>query len=225
MIRILLVEDNEHQRKTIASHLRLRHYEVLEAEDGLVALTIIENERVDLAICDVMMPHMDGIALTKALREYDKHLPILIVTAKGESNDKQVGFLAGTDDYMVKPIDYNELLLRITALLRRANIEAEQCIRVGNTTISEMERTIQCGEEIIQLPKREFDLLFLLLSYPGKIFTRQQLMDAIWGLDCDSDPHTVDVHIMRLRDRFKESGDFKITTVHGVGYRAEVPHA
>jgi DNA-binding response OmpR family regulator len=225
MIRILLAEDNDHQRKTTSAYLKLHQYEVLEARDGLEALQLLENNRADLVVCDVMMPNMDGFELTKALRAYDKHLPILIITAKGDADDKQIGFLAGTDDYMVKPIDYNEMLLRITALLRRSNIEAEHSVCVGDVAANELEGTVTHRGKVVPLTKREFELLFMFLSYPNKMFTRRQLIDSVWGYDCDSDERTVDVHVNRIRDKLGDAEGFRIATVHGIGYRLEVRDA
>lgn len=225
MLRILVAEDDESQRKILCAFLRLHQYEVFPAGDGEEALDILEETKVDLAICDIMMPKMDGLELTRNLRMYDKTLPILIITAKGEQSDKQIGFLAGTDDYMVKPVDLEEMLLRVKALLRRANIQAEHCIRIGNTVINETEGTVITPIGALTLPSKEFGLLFMLLSYPGKLLTRRQLMDGVWGLDCDTDERTVDVHIKRLREKLGSVGDFSIVTVRGLGYRVEVTDA
>lgn len=225
MLRVLVAEDNENQRKILCTFLRKHQFEVLPACDGEEALDILAESKIDIAICDVMMPKMDGFELTRSLREYDKTMPILIITAKGEQSDKQIGFLAGTDDYMVKPVDLEELLLRVKALLRRSNIQMEHCLRIGNTILNELEGTIVTSGTSLALPKKEFELLFMLLSYPERLLTRRQLMDAVWGVDCDTDERTVDVHIKRLRQKVAGVADFEIKTVHGFGYRVEVSRA
>lgn len=225
MLRILVAEDDDSQRKILCTFLRMHQYEVLSARDGEEALSMLEEAKVDLAICDVMMPRMDGFELTRNLRMFDKTLPILIITAKGEQSDKQIGFLAGTDDYMVKPVDLEEMLLRVKALLRRSNMQTEHFLRIGSTTVNELEGTVVSPAGTLPLTRKEFGLLFMLLSYPGQIFTRRQLMDAVWSVDCDTDERTVDVHIKRLRNKLTVIQDFQIATVHGFGYRAEVTHA
>lgn len=225
MPRVLIAEDDASQRKIMSAFLRLNQFEVFAAEDGLAALAVLEDTKIDLAICDVMMPEMDGYELTRQLRGYDKAIPILIVTAKGEFSDKELGFLAGTDDYMVKPVDLDELLLRVKALLRRASIHNEHCIKIGGTELNDREWTLRTPEETLTLPRKEFGLLFMLLSYQGRLLTRRQLMDEVWGLDCDTDERTVDVHIKRLREKLADIRDFEIVTVRGLGYRAEVRYA
>lgn len=225
MFRILLAEDDPSQRKIMSTFLKMNQYEVYAVEDGLAALRALEDVKVDLAILDVMMPGMDGFELTRQLRSYEKALPILIVTAKGDFSDKQIGFLAGTDDYMVKPVDLDELNLRVKALLRRASIQSEHKITIGETELDDSEWTVMAGGEKLTLPRKEFELLFMLLSYPGKLLTRRQLMDEVWGVECDTDERTVDVHIKRLREKLKDNPDFEIMTIRGLGYRAEVKHA
>lgn len=225
MPKILLAEDDANQQKILSSFLKLNQYEVYVASDGLAALDIIETTKVDLAICDVMMPNMDGFELTRQLRAYDRAMPILIVTAKGDFSDKQLGFLAGTDDYMVKPVDLDELLLRVKALLRRADIQNAHCIQIGDTILDDQEWLVKTKTDTYSLPKKEFSLLFMLLSYPGKLLTRRQLMDEVWSIDCDTDERTVDVHIKRLREKLKDVKDFEIVTMRGLGYRAEVRNA
>lgn len=219
MFNIMVVEDDTDLRKMMESVLRHNGYRPLLAEDGEEALAILESEQADLIISDVMMPNMDGFELTELLRQSNYNMPILLVTVKDSYADKQRGFLAGVDDYMVKPIDINEMILRVRALLRRAQI-ANEHLQVGDTLLDFDALLVRSPAGEMTLPQKEFYLLFKLLSYPGKIFTRQQLLDEIWGMDSTTDERTVDVHINRLRDRFKESHDFEIVTVRGLGYKA-----
>lgn len=225
MPRILIAEDDPNQRKIICTFLKRQFYEVSPAEDGLAALDVLENTKIDLAICDIMMPRMDGYELTRELRAYDKTMPILILTAKGEFSDKQLGFLAGTDDYMVKPVNLDELLLRVKALLRRASIQSEHRIQIGSVKLDGQEWTVKTPDKTLTLPKKEFALLFMMLSYPDKLLTRRQLMDEVWGVDSETDERTVDVHIKRLREKIEGINDFEIVTMRGLGYRVEVRHA
>ncbi len=220
MFNILVVEDDANLRKMMQSVLQRNGYRPLVAEDGEAALAILENEQADLIISDVMMPNMDGYELTELLRQSNYNMPILMVTVKDSYADKQKGFLAGVDDYMVKPIDINEMILRVQALLRRAKIANEHRLQVGETRLDFDSLLVTTPSGEMSLPQKEFYLLFKLLSYPGKIFTRQQLLDEIWGMDSTTDERTVDVHINRLRDRFKGSDDFEIVTVRGLGYKA-----
>jgi DNA-binding response OmpR family regulator len=220
MFNILVVEDDANLRKMMQSVLQRNGYRPLVAEDGEAALAILENEQADLIISDVMMPNMDGYELTELLRQSNYNMPILMVTVKDSYADKQKGFLAGVDDYMVKPIDINEMILRVQALLRRAKIANEHRLQVGETRLDFDALLVTTPSGEMSLPQKEFYLLFKLLSYPGKIFTRQQLLDEIWGMDSTTDERTVDVHINRLRDRFKGSDDFEIVTVRGLGYKA-----
>ncbi|MDO4546473.1 MAG: response regulator transcription factor [Clostridia bacterium] len=222
MFRVLVAEDDPGQRKMMCAFLRMNGYEVFDAGDGIEALELLKDIKIDIAICDIMMPRLDGYELTRALREYDKRLPILIVTAKSDFSDKQLGFLAGADDYMVKPVDLDEMLLRIKALFRRANMQSDHLIRVGDTTLNDLDLSITVKGEKRTLPKKEFGLLFMLLSYPNMLLTRRQLMDEVWGVSCDTDERTVDVHIKRLREKLSDVDDFKISTVRGLGYRSEV---
>lgn len=224
MLRILVAEDDANQRKMMCAFLQLNGYLTCGAADGLEALEKLNESKIDLAICDIMMPKMDGYQLLEQLRLYDRHLPILMVTAKGDFSDKQLAFLAGADDYMVKPVDLDEMLLRVKALLRRANIQAERLIRVGRTVLDGVAWTLSVAGQDRRLPKKEFALLFMLLSYPGQLLTRRQLMDEVWGVTCETDERTVDVHIRRLRERLKDVEDFAIVTERGLGYRAEVRH-
>lgn len=221
MFHILVVEDDPKLRQLLCTVLIKSSYKVTGAEDGKKALEVMEREYVDLMICDVMMPNMDGCELTRCLRDANYTMPILMVTACESFYDKQRGFLAGTDDYMVKPIDVNEMLLRVGALLRRAKIISERKAVCGEFTLDYDALTVSGKGMNELLPQKEFYLLYKLLSFAGKIFTRQQLMDEIWGIDSETDARTVDVHINRLRDRFRDIDDFEIVTVRGLGYKAE----
>ena len=222
MFKILAVDDNETIRKLIASYLLRDGYQVFLASDGIEALDILDREHIDLMIADIMMPNMDGYTLTQELRTARYYFPILMITAKGSIEDKKKGFMSGTDDYMVKPIDFDEMLLRVSALLRRAKISNEHQIKINDIVLDYDTLTVSANGEDVLLPKKEFQLLFKLLSYPKKIFTRQDLMDEIWGFDNETDERTIDVHIKRLRERYGEIKDFKIITVRGLGYRAEI---
>lgn len=221
MFTILLVEDDKHLNKMMAVYLRMNGYNVITAFDGDEALTALESTLPDLVISDIMMPNMDGFELTRELRDWYKELPVLIVTAKDTIEDKRAGFLAGTDDYMVKPIDLDELNMRVTALLRRSRIASDRKIVIGDTVLNYDSLTVARGDNTLQLTKKEFFLLFKLLSYPTQIFTRRQLMDEIWGMDAESDERTVDVHIKRLREKCECFPEFRIVTVRGLGYKAE----
>jgi len=221
MFHILVVDDNDSIRKLMTTYLVRDGYSVFTASDGLEALEVLDNEQIDLMIADVMMPNMDGYTLTNELRTSKYNFPILMITAKESFEDKKKGFLVGVDDYMVKPIDFDEMLLRVSALLRRAKISNEHKIVVGDVTLDYETLTVTTKAEAILLPKKEFYLLFKLLSYPQKIFTRQDLMDEIWGFDNETDERTVDVHIKRLREKFDELEAFKIITVRGLGYKVE----
>ena len=220
MFHIMVVEDDPNTGKLMEAILRQNGYEPILACDGLDALEKMESHHVDLILLDIMMPRMDGYEFTKILREGDCNIPILMVTAKEAMVDKRRGFLTGADDYMVKPVDEEEMLLRIAALLRRSHIASDRKLNVGSTVLDYDAMTVKWGAVEQQLPQKEFLLIFKLLSYAGKIFTRRQLMDEIWEMDSESDERTVDVHINRLRDRFKENPDFEILTVRGLGYKA-----
>lgn len=220
MFDILVVEDDEKQRRIISTVLIRNGYHVLEACDGKSALETMDKHHTDLIVSDVMMPNMDGFELTKTLRNACYNLPVLMVTAKDSFADKQKGFTAGTDDYMIKPVDLNEMLLRIRALLRRAKIANEHKLSFGKTLLDYDSHSIQYENICIELPQKEFLLLYKLLSYPNQIFTRQQLMDEIWGYDSETDERTVDVHINRLREKSSNYKDFEIITVRGLGYKA-----
>lgn len=220
MVNILVVEDDKHTRKLFETILKREGYTVFQAEDGIVAMDILDNQHIDLIILDIMMPNMDGFEFAQELRDADSMIPILMATAKQLPEDKKRGFLVGTDDYMTKPIDTEEMLLRIKALLRRSQIVNSKKLVVGSVTLDYDTLTVSNGNEKQTLPQKEFYLLFKLLSYPDKIFTRIQLMDEIWGMENESGDTTVNVHINRLRKRFDEYDDFDIVSVRGLGYKA-----
>jgi DNA-binding response OmpR family regulator len=220
MFRILVVEDDTNTRKLMSAVLKQNGFEPLQAGDGIAALEVMDKEHIDLVVLDLMMPNMDGYELTRQTRTAWKALPLLMVTAKQEPQDKRQGFLVGTDDYMTKPVDEQEMVLRIKALLRRAQIANDHKLTIGDATLDYDALTVSRGADSITLPQKEFQLLFKLLSYPDMIFTRLQLMDEIWGMETKTDDHTLNVHINRLRDRFKDWPEFEITTVRGLGYKA-----
>ena len=220
MFNIMVVEDDPNTRKLMQAILSQSGYEVILAENGGHALELMDKKHVDLIVLDIMMPRMDGYQFTEILRESNYNLPILMVTAKETPQDKKKGFIIGTDDYMVKPFDEEELILRISALLRRSRIVNEHKLIIGETTLDYDSLTVARGGNIQELPNKEFMLLYKLLSYQSKIFTRRQLMDEIWDMESDTDERTVDVHINRLRDRFKDNNDFEIQTIRGLGYKA-----
>ncbi len=222
MFKVLVVEDNKNLRKLMVTYLKDNNYEALEAEDGLKALEVMDNNHIDLIVCDIMMPNMDGYELSKELRNANYMLPILMVTAKDSIDDKREGFLSGVDDYMVKPVDMDEMILRVGVLLRRANIVNQRKLTIKDVVLSYDEYTLRKGKKEFQLPQKEFQLLYKLLSTPNKIFTRQDLMDEIWGYDSESDLRTVDVHIKRLREKFEKFKEFEIVTIRGVGYKGVV---
>lgn len=225
MFNILIVEDDKNLRRLIGTVLKQNGFNVFSANDGEQALEILESTKADLIICDIMMPNMDGYELTSSLRDAGYNMPILMITAKDTMEDKRKGFISGTDDYMVKPINIDEMLLRINALLRRSKISTEHRLEVGEVVLDYDTLSVQSANETIILPKKEFMLLFKLMSYPKKIFTRQQLMDEIWGLDTETDERTVDVHIKRLREKLSDIKEFEILTVRGLGYKAEKKNA
>ena len=220
MFHILVVEDNDNTRKLMQAVLSQNGYEPIPARDGVEALEVLDHKHVDLIVLDIMMPRMDGYEFTETLRASGCDLPILMVTAKEKPADKRRGFIIGTDDYMVKPVDEEEMILRIAALLRRSKIVNDHQLTVGRTVLDYDALSVTTPEGTAELPKKEFLLLFKLLSYQNKIFTRRQLMDEIWDMDSDTDERTVDVHINRLRDRFRGNDDFEIVTVRGLGYKA-----
>jgi len=222
MFRILVVEDDKNARRLMAAVLTRYGYEPVCAADGVEALDILDHKHIDLVILDVMMPRMDGYEFTNTLRMSGNTLPILMVTARETQDDKKRGFIIGADDYMVKPVDEEEMILRIAALLRRSQIAGEKKLTVGGTTLFYDALSVETASGFLELPQKEFLLLFKLLSYPNKIYTRRQLMDEIWDMDSESDERTVDVHVSRLRERFRDNPDFDILTVRGLGYKAVI---
>lgn len=220
MFRILIAEDDVATGQLFCAMLRRAGYEPVCVEDGIAALEKLECLKFDLLVCDVMMPHMDGFELTKAIRDSGNMLPILMVTAKSLPEAKRQGFLVGTDDYITKPVDKEEMILRIKALLRRARIVDERRITLGDVTLDYDSHTVRRGHDVQALPAKEFELLYKLLAYPERTFTRTQLLDDVWGLESESDGHTVNVHINRLRSHFYGWPEFEIQTVRGLGYRA-----
>ncbi len=219
MFRILIAEDDKELRQLFQHVLMKNGYAVTGVADGKEALDAMDRGYYDLIISDIMMPVMDGYELVSSLRQAGINTPVMMITAKDAFDDMRLGFLSGTDDYMVKPVNVNEMVLRVGALLRRAQMINERRQTIGNTVLECDSLTVTCNGESMVLPQKEFMLLYKMASFPGRIFTRQQLMDDIWGYESDSDTHTVDVHIGRLRDRFKDNTDFKIVTIRGVGYK------
>lgn len=219
MLKILIVEDDRELRQLFTHVLLKNGYTVTGVSNGQEGLDSIDNSYFDLIISDVMMPVMDGFEMVRQLRESGNATPVLMITAKDTFDDMRQGFMSGTDDYMIKPVNVNEMVLRVGALLRRAQMINDRRQVLGNTILECDSLTVISNGESSILPQKEFMLLYKMASYPGRIFTRQQLMDEIWGYDTESDTHTVDVHIGRLRERFRNNTDFKIVTMRGVGYK------
>jgi len=223
MSKIMIVDDDSNIRELVIALLQNNGFEVCEAADGHEALQNIDIDNPDLAIIDIMMPNMDGFELCRHLRSYYENMPILMLTAKGELANKVKGFGLGADDYLTKPFEGDELVVRVQALLRRYKIEASQIIQIGNVTIDRNRYNITMNGLHEDIPMKEFELLFKLASFPGKTFSRNRLIEAIWGVDFEGNERTLDVHVNRLRDRFPEQQTgFKITTIRGLGYRLEV---
>ena len=220
MFNILVVDDDKNIRFVMKEVLQANQYNVFTAQNGEDAFNVLQNEHIDLAIVDIMMPQMDGYEFTKELRSFNEELPVLMVSAKQLPEDRKKGFMSGIDDFMSKPIDTEELLLHIKALLRRYKINSERQIKIGEVVLDYDSFTVSGHGQTIELPQKEFLLLFKLLSYPNKIFTRIQLMDEIWGADCDTDADTVTVHIGRLRKHFDGWEEFEIDSIRGLGYKA-----
>ena len=220
MFNILVVDDDKNTRLFLKAVLEGAGYSVMTAENGVDALNVLDTRHIDLIVLDIMMPKMDGYEFTRALRENDNNLPILMISAKQLPADKHKGFLVGTDDYITKPIDDEEMLYRIKALLRRAKIVNDRKIIIGSVIIDYDSFTVTKGDTVQELPQKEFMLLYKLLSYPGKIFTRIQLMDEIWGTESETGWETVTVHIGRLRKRFEGWEEFQIESVRSLGYKA-----
>ncbi len=219
MLKILIAEDDRELRQLFEHVLVKNGYSARGVSDGQEALDAMDEEYFNLIISDIMMPVMDGYTLVRSLREAGDTTPVLMITAKDAFDDMRMGFLSGTDDYMVKPVNVNEMVLRVSALLRRAQMISERRQVIGGTTMECDSLTVTNENGNMVLPQKEFMLLYKMASFPGKIFTRQQLMDDIWGYDSESDTHTVDVHIGRLREKFRDSKDFRIVTLRGVGYK------
>ncbi len=220
MFHILVVDDDRSTRRLMQEVLQADGYSVYTAANGEDALRVMDEEHVDLAVLDLMMPKMDGLAFTRALRGTRNTLPILMVSAKQAPASRKEGFVAGIDDYMTKPVDEEEMLLRIKALLRRARIASEHRIEIGEVRLDYDSRTVTRAGESITLPHKEFLLLYQLLSFPGKVFTRIQIMDEIWGIQSETGWETITVHINRLRKRFADYPEFEIVSVRGLGYKA-----
>lgn len=220
VFNILVCEDDRNIRRLMCEYLKKEIYNVFEGENGESALAILDNTHIDLLITDIMMPKLDGFSLSKDLREAGIEIPILMISAKETIDDKKIGFSVGADDYMVKPIDMDEMVVRVAALLRRAKIASDRKIVMGDTTFDYNNLIVKIRNQEFQLPNKEFQLIFKLLSQPNRIFTRNQIMDEIWGYETDTDERTVDVHIKRLREKFCDNKDFQIITVRGLGYKA-----
>lgn len=219
MFKILIAEDDRELQQLFQHVLTKNGYAVTGVSNGEEAMDAIDAGYYDLIISDIMMPKMDGYQLVRALREAGLTIPVMMITAKDAFDDMRMGFLSGSDDYMVKPVNVNEMVLRVGALLRRAQLANERRQVIGNTVLECDSLSVHSGKETMTLPQKEFMLLYKMVSFPGRIFTRQQLMDDIWGYSSETDTHTVDVHIGRLRERFRDNPDFKIVTMRGVGYK------
>lgn len=219
MFKILIAEDDRELRQLFQHVLIKNGYAVTGVSNGEEAMDAIDKGYYDLIISDIMMPKMDGYALVRALRESGLTIPVMMITAKDAFDDMRMGFISGSDDYMVKPINVNEMVLRVGALLRRAQLANERRQVIGGTVLECDSLSVHTDKKTMTLPQKEFMLLYKMVSFPGRIFTRQQLMDDIWGYSSESDTHTVDVHIGRLRERFRDNPDFKIVTMRGVGYK------
>ena len=220
MFRILIVDDDKNIRYLLSEVLQMEKYGVLTADNGETALSVIDKEHVDLVVVDITMPKMDGYEFTRTVRETRADLPILMISAKQLPEDRKKGFTAGIDDYMSKPLDMEEFVLHVKALLRRAGAETDRKLSIGDVTLDYDSLSVTRGEETILLPQKEFLLLYKLLSFPDKIFTRIQLMDEIWGMDCETGWETVTVHIGRLRKRFEGWQEFELQSIRGLGYKA-----
>lgn len=222
MFNILVVEDDKNLRKLIITYLKKNSYNSFEATNGEEALDIIDKNYIDLIVSDVMMKEMDGFELTKNLRQARYKVPILLVTAKSTIEDKKMGFLLGADDYMVKPVDMEEMMLRIKVLLRRANEVNEKKIEIGDLVLNYNQLSVEKNKKYYKLTQKEFYLLYKLLSTPNTIFTRQELIEDVWGLENDSDYRTVDVHIKRIRKKMSDITEFEIVSIRGIGYKAVI---
>lgn len=221
MADVLVVEDDANLRLLIQTRLKAR-YNVLTAKNGASALEIMENRNVNVLVTDIMMPVVDGYSLVETMRSRGMDIPVIMLTAKDALNDKGQGFAVGCDDYMTKPVNFEELVWRIDALLRRSKIAGEGRIVIGKTVVDNSNFTVTRGDEVLELPTKEFKLLFLLLSYPNKIFTKENILDKVWGYTCESDETTVRTHMNRLRAKFENFDEFELITIRGVGYKAVI---
>lgn len=221
MAKILIVEDDSNLRMLMTMRLKNK-YDVLTASDAETALAKYEESGVDLVVTDIMMPGMDGYALVETIRSLGHSTPVIMLTAKDGITDKGRGFAVGTDDYMTKPVNFEELVWRIDALLRRSKIANEGKISIGDVVVDKQSFTVTRGDEVFELPTKEFQLLYLLLSYPGKIFTKENILDSVWGYSSESDEYTVRTHINRLRNKFEHFSEFEIVTIRGIGYKAVI---
>ena len=219
MMKLLIVEDDQQLQQMFIRILTKHGYSAVGVSNGQLALDALDKDYFDLIITDIMMPEMDGFELVQQLRDVGNKIPILMITAKDAFDDMSLGFRYGVDDYMVKPINVNEMVLRVKALLRRAQMINDRKQTLGGTVVEHDSFSVTANGDTMVLPQKEFMLLYKMAAYPGTIFTRQQLMDEIWGYETDSDCHTVDVHISRLRDRLRNNRDMKIVTIRGVGYK------
>ena len=224
MFQILVVEDDQELCDLFCTVLTDNGYTAVSAADGIAAFDVLDSTNIDLIVSDVMMPRMDGFEMTRELRDAGYTMPILMITAKESASDKREGFRAGTDDYMVKPIDVNEMIWRVEALLRRSQLVNQRKTTIGKTEFDCDTLTVFTQLDTIELPQKEFYLLYKLVTSPNHIFTRRQIMDDVWGPDSEADSHTLDVHISRLRERFKDSEDFEIVTIRGLGYKVVSRH-
>jgi DNA-binding response OmpR family regulator len=222
MPNILVAEDDVSLNKLICKVLEKGGHSVISARDGEAALAVLDGKHIDLIVTDIMMPKMDGYEFVENVRSFNSEVPVLFVTAKGSFNDKLRGFNLGADDYMVKPIDINELTLRVNALLRRSKIANEKRIVIGDTILDSEAFSVTSDGECVTLPQKEFLLLFKLLSYPDRVFTRFEIMEEIWGYESESDEKTINVHISKLRNRYENNKDFSIETVRGIGYKGVI---
>ena len=220
MFNILVADDHEHIRRLYEVTLEQNGYKPYTASNGREALSLLETTHIDLIVLDIMMPEMDGYMFLRTLRESGNEIPVLVITARDTAEDVRKAFTLGTDDFMVKPVDEIEMLLRIKALMRRAKISEEKKLTIGSTMLEYDSLSVTSSGETLILPKKEFQILFKLLSFPGKTFTRANIMDEFWEMDSNSEIRTVDVHINRLRERFRDNKDFEIVTVRGLGYKA-----
>ncbi|KGR85620.1 response regulator transcription factor [Lysinibacillus boronitolerans] len=223
MTKLLVVNDDAHIRELVKVFLQNEGLEVIEAIDGVDALSKLDIEKVDMVVMDIMMPNMDGWALCEEIRSFNTDLPILMLTAKGETSQKIKGFHLGTDDYLVKPFEPAELIVRVKSILKRYRISLSQVVEAGNVKLNRLTHEVAMNGETILLRLKEFELLFTLASYVGKTFSREQLIEEIWGYDYEGDERTVDVHIKRIRERFpQETSGLVIRTIRGLGYRLEL---